>query len=152
MGRRAIESWVGFFIVVGAIALAFLAFKVSGLTSLTSRDSYTVSADFSNIGGLKVRAPVLIGGVSIGDVKSITLNSDYLAEVTMAIHKGIAIPVDSSAKILTAGLLGSQYVGVEPGEAPVNIAENGQIKNTSSALVLEDLISKFIGNGGGSKK
>jgi len=137
--------WVGLFVLLGAAAILFLALKAGNLLTLSFDSGYTVTARFDNIGGLKRQAAVKSAGVVVGRVQSITFDSKtYQAQVDLAINKGVAFPKDSSAKILTAGLLGEQYIGLEPGYGETNLAAGDTIKATQSAIVLENLISQFL--------
>lgn len=152
MKSRKIEIWVGLFVVLSIAALLMLALQVSGLSSFYARqDAFLVKAGFSNIGGLKVRSKVTISGVTIGRVLSIRLeenSGEFQAMVTLAIHDRYkAIPDDSTAKILTSGLLGDNYVGIEPGHSTTFLHEGSTIEMTSQAILLEDLISKFATSG-----
>jgi len=152
--QRLIESFVGLFLIFSIIALTVLAFKVSGLTSLFPADSYDVTADFDDIGGLKVRSPIKIGGVQIGEVSKIGLDTNtFKAVVTLHIQKQYNdIPDDSSAAILTAGLLGDNYIAITPMYSK-NVLKNGsQIQFTNSAMVLEKLIGQFIYKLGNNEK
>jgi len=136
---------VGLFVLLGAAAILFLALKAGNLLTLSFDSGYTVTARFDNIGGLKRQAAVKSAGVVVGRVQSITFDSKtYQAQVELAINKGVAFPKDSSAKILTAGLLGEQYIGLEPGYGETNLAAGDTIKATQSAIVLENLISQFL--------
>ncbi len=137
---------VGLFMVAGVLALFFLAMKVSNLGSFTTGDVYHVTARFENVGGLKVKAPVTMAGVEVGRVKSIGYDpKGFQAVVTLGIDKRYSeIPDDTFAKILTAGLLGEQYIGLEPGGSLRNLTEGSDIRLTQSALVLEDVIGQFI--------
>ena len=147
MAKKNIETLVGVFVLLGIIALGFLALRAANLASFTPEKTYEVKARFDNIGGLKVRAPVRSAGVSVGSVKSITLDrATYQGVVVMEIRSGIDFPVDSSAKILTAGLLGDQYVGIEPGSDDKQLQPGDLIKQTQSAVVLENLIGQLIFN------
>jgi phospholipid/cholesterol/gamma-HCH transport system substrate-binding protein len=147
MAKKSTETLVGVFVLLGILALAFLALKSANLASFSSTKTYQVRARFDNIGGLKVRAPVRSAGVSVGSVKSITLDkATYQGLVVMEIREGIEFPVDSSAKILTAGLLGDQYIGIEPGSDDKNLHGGDLIKQTQSAVVLENLIGQLIFN------
>ena len=147
MARKGIETLVGLFVLLGVVALAFLALKAANLGSFNEGDSYTVQARFDNIGGLKVRAPVRSAGVNVGRVTSIKLdNVTFQGLVTMEIQREYAFPKDSSAKILTSGLLGDQYVGLEPGGDEKNLAAGDVIRMTQSAVVLENLIGQLIFN------
>jgi phospholipid/cholesterol/gamma-HCH transport system substrate-binding protein len=145
MGKKSIETLVGLFVLLGMGGLVFLALKAANLGSLGGGDAYTVQARFDNIGGLKPRAPVRAAGVTVGRVKSISLDAKtYQGVVTLDIDKGYAFPQDTSAKILTAGLLGDQYIGLEPGGDDKNLGEGGTIAQTQSAVVLENLIGQFL--------
>ena len=145
MGKKSIETLVGGFVLLGMLGLVFLALKAANLGSLGGADAYTLTANFDNIGGLKARAPVRAAGVTVGRVKSIQLDpKTYQGIVTLDIDKDYKFPKDTSAKILTAGLLGDQYVGLEPGGDDNNLAAGGIIAQTQSAVVLENLIGQFI--------
>lgn len=147
MAKKSTETLVGVFVLLGIVALVFLALKAANLGSFSSAKTYRVSARFDNIGGLKKGAPVRSAGVSVGHVTSITLDKNtYQGLVTMEIKDGIDFPVDSSAKILTAGLLGDQYIGIEPGSDDKNLKGGDVIKQTQSAVVLENLIGQLIFN------
>jgi len=157
MGRKSIETLVGLFVLLGLLAIVFLALKAANLASFRVGNSYVVTAKFDNIGGLKVRAPVKSAGVTIGRVTAIALDSkSYQGTVTMELEQGIQFPSDTSAKILTSGLLGDQYIGLEPGGSEQNLNAGDQIKMTQSAVVLENLISQFLyskaADPGGEKK
>jgi len=141
------EVSVGLFVLLGLLGLVFLALKAANLGSATGGDVYPVTAKFDNIGGLKVRAPVRMAGVTVGRVTSITLDSrDFKGLVKMDIERAYVFPKDTSAKILTAGLLGDQYVGLEPGADEKNLAAGAAITQTQSAVVLENLIGQFLFN------
>lgn len=148
MRTRMVELAVGLFVVAGAIALFFLAFQVSGLTSESKQPSYRVYAHFQNIGGLTVRARVTMAGVTIGRVSSITLDQKTLtAKVEMQIYNNVnQINTDAVASILTAGLLGEKYIGIVPGADDTMVKDGDELEQTQSALVLEDLIGKFLFN------
>jgi phospholipid/cholesterol/gamma-HCH transport system substrate-binding protein len=160
MGKKGVETLVGLFVLLGVAALLFLALKAANLASFGQRASYTLTARFDNIGGLKVRAPVRSAGVVVGRVTSVTLDAKtYQGVVTLEVDKDVVFPKDSSAKILTAGLLGDQYVGLEPGGDTANLGAGDSVKQTQSAVVLENLISQFLfnkaadaGAGEGAKK
>jgi phospholipid/cholesterol/gamma-HCH transport system substrate-binding protein len=152
LSQRFIESLVGLFLIFAITALTVLAFKVSGLTSLFPPESYNVIANFDEIGGLKVRAPIKIGGVQIGEVSHISLDPvTFKAVVTLHISKQYNdIPDDSSVTILTAGLLGDNYVALTPMYSKTMLKDGSQIQYTNSAMVLEKLIGQLIyklGNG-----
>lgn len=143
---RQIEIAVGIFMVLGFIALFFLAMQVSNLGNLNTGDSYVVTARFDNIGGLKAKAPVTMAGVEIGRVKAIRYDKkDFRAVAELSIYAQYdEIPDDTFAKILTAGLLGEQYVGLDPGGSLNNLTDGSEIALTQSALVLEEVIGQFI--------
>jgi phospholipid/cholesterol/gamma-HCH transport system substrate-binding protein len=147
MGKKGIETLVGVFVVLGILALTFLALKAANLASFGQRDGYVLQARFDNIGGLKVRAPVRSAGVVVGRVKSIKLDpKTFQGLVTMEIERGLQFPRDSSAKILTSGLLGDQYIGLEAGGEDKNLEPGDTITQTQSAVVLENLIGQFLFN------
>lgn len=143
---KMMEIAVGFFIACGLAALFVLAMKVSNIASIGNNKGYSLTARFDNIGGLKVRAPVTVGGVRIGRVTSVGFDEQrYQAVVTLKIEdKYRRLPVDSSASIYTAGLLGEQYVSLEPGGAETFLKNGDSIKLTQSALVMEQLIGRFL--------
>jgi len=143
---RHIEIWVGLFMVAGLLAFTALALKVSGLTAEFSGPGYVVTASFDNIGDLKVRAPVTVGGVRIGQVTHIQLNENtFKARVSFKIDaKQNKIPEDSSASIFTEGLLGSNYINLVPGFDNTYLKEGSEIQETHSALILENLIGQFL--------
>lgn len=145
MQRSKNDLWVGLFVVVGAAALLFLALKSANLLTLNFDKSYAVVAKFDNIGGLKSRAAVKSAGVVVGRVESITFDDkSYQASVHLAMESRYVFPKDSSLKILTSGLLGEQYIGVEAGAAEKNLAAGDVVRQTQSAVVLESLISQFL--------
>jgi phospholipid/cholesterol/gamma-HCH transport system substrate-binding protein len=145
MGRKGIETLVGLFVIVGVLAVVFLALKSANLATFSSGSTYDVTARFDNIGGLKLRAPVRSAGVAVGRVKNITFdNQKFQGVVTLELNSRYEFPVDTSAKIVTAGLLGDQYVGLEPGGDEKNLGPNGTIISTQSALVLENLIGQLL--------
>ena len=139
---RTIEMMVGAFMAAGIVALFFLAMQVSNLSSMSGEDGYSIQARFDNIGGLKVRSPVTMAGVRVGRGAEIGFdNQTYEALVTMDIDPRYnAIPEDTFANIFTAGLLGEQYIGLDPGGSEVYLQEGGQITHTQSALVLEQIV------------
>jgi len=140
------EILVGAFMAAGFLALFFLAMRVSNLGAVTVGDGYQITARFQNVGGLKVRAPVSMGGVPLGKVIGIHFDSQtFDAVVTMEIDQKFSqIPDDTYAKIYTAGLLGEQYVGLEPGGSDHNLKAGSELKLTQSALVLEEVIGQFL--------
>jgi len=146
MPRSRNDVWVGLFVLIGALALLFLALKSANLLSLQLVDtSYPVSAKFDNIGGLKPRAAVKSAGVVVGRVESINFDDkSYQARVNLAMEGRYIFPKDSSLKILTSGLLGEQYIGIEPGALDKTLVAGDTITQTQSALVLETLISQFL--------
>jgi phospholipid/cholesterol/gamma-HCH transport system substrate-binding protein len=146
MQTRTVEIGVGLFVAAGLAALFVLAMQVSNLGEFTGNDGYEITARFDNIGGLKVRAPVTVAGVRVGRVAGIDFDQNsYQAVVRMSIQRRFdQIPEDSSASILTAGLLGEQYVSLEPGGADEYLAGGDRVKLTQSALVLEQIIGKFL--------
>ena len=147
MGKKSIEILVGFFVLLGMAGLVFLAMKAANLGNVGGGDTYTLTAQFDNIGGLKVRAPVRTAGVTVGRVTRIALDGkSFKGVVTMEVERSFQFPKDTAAKILTAGLLGDQYIGLEPGGDEKNLAPGDTIKQTQSAVVLENLISQFLFN------
>jgi len=148
MAKKGIEILVGLFVLIGAAALVFLALKAANLGSFgNGRNVYLVQARFDNIGGLKPRAPVRSAGVVVGRVTKIGLDPiRFQGLVTMEIQRDFRFPRDSSAKILTAGLLGDQYVGLEPGGSDDDLEPGQIISQTQSAVVLENLIGQFLFN------
>ncbi len=147
MGKKGIETLVGLFVLLGLVGIVFLALKAANLASFGSNDSYTLLARFDNIGGLKVRAPVRSAGVTVGRVTSITLDTKtYQGLVRLEVDRNVQFPKDSSARILTAGLLGDQYIGLEPSADEKSLAAGDVIVQTQSAVVLESLISQFLFN------
>lgn len=148
MKKSTLEIWVGLFIVLAILSLSLLAFRVSGLGNQLDRKSFTVTAIFDNIGGLKVRAPVTISGVKVGEVSRIQLDSKtFAAIVTLKIFSANAsIPVDTGASIYTAGLIGANYISLSPGYSESFLQEGSVITDTHPALVLEKLIGQFLFN------
>ncbi|MBN3764554.1 outer membrane lipid asymmetry maintenance protein MlaD [Burkholderia sp. Ac-20365] len=145
MKKTALDFWVGLFVVLGFIALLFLALKAGNMSSLSFQATYPVKLKFDNIGGLKVRAPVKSAGVTVGRVASIGFDSNsYQALVTLDLDKQYQFPKDTSAKILTSGLLGEQYIGLEPGGDSEMLKAGDTITMTQSAIVLENLIGQFL--------
>jgi phospholipid/cholesterol/gamma-HCH transport system substrate-binding protein len=143
---RTLELTVGAFMLAGVLALVFLALRVSGLSMESGEETYRIKAKFENIGGLTARAKVTMAGVVIGRVSNIYLDhDDFVGVVEMDIYKSVNnLSVDSSASILTAGVLGEKYIGLMVGAEDDNLKEGDEIVNTQSALVLEDLIAKFV--------
>ncbi|MDB5794896.1 MAG: mlaD [Noviherbaspirillum sp.] len=145
MQRKSLDLWVGLFVLLGAAALFFLAMKAGNMSSLSFEQTYAVTTKFDNIGGLKPRAPVKSAGVVVGRVGDITFDDkSFQAIVTLNLQSSFKFPKDSSAKILTAGLLGEQYIGLEPGGDTNNLVAGDNIRMTQSAIVLENLISQFL--------
>jgi phospholipid/cholesterol/gamma-HCH transport system substrate-binding protein len=147
MERSKSDLWVGLFVLVGAAALLFLALQSANLLSLSFQPTYRVVAKFDNIGGLKPKAAVRSAGVVVGRVESIVFDDkSFQARVTLALENRYQFPKDSSLKILTSGLLGEQYIGVEAGADAANLAQGDTITTTQSAVVLENLIGQFLYN------
>jgi len=147
MNRSTIDLWVGVFVAAGFGALLFLALKVGNLAAFSTTQQYQVHAQFANIGGLKVRAPIKSAGVVVGRVSEIRFdNETFEAVVTMNLDTVYKFPRDTSAKILTSGLLGEQYIGLEAGGDPKTLADGDRMRLTQSAVVLENLISQFLYN------
>ena len=148
---RVIEIAVGLFIAAGMAALFLLAMQVSNLSTAGSGESYTITATFENIGGLKVRSPVTVSGVRVGRVDAIDYDNEaFEAVVTLRIDKAYSsFPEDTSASIYTSGLLGEQYIGLEPGGSEANLVEGDRIQMTQSALVMEQVVGQFLYNAAG---
>jgi phospholipid/cholesterol/gamma-HCH transport system substrate-binding protein len=147
MNRSMIDLWVGVFVALGFAALLFLALKVGNLATFSTNQTYQVNAKFANIGGLKVRGPVKSAGVVVGRVADIRFdNESYEALVTMTLDVNYQFPRDTTAKILTSGILGEQYVGLEAGGDGVMLKQGDRVRLTQSAVVLENLISQFMFN------
>lgn len=147
MERSRNDVWVGLFVLLGAAALLFLALQSANLLSLSFEKTYQVTARFDNAGGLKPQAAVKSAGVVVGRVESIRFNDQtFQADVVLALETRYGFPKDSSLKILTSGLLGEQYIGIEAGGEPDNWAQGAVITQTQSALVLENLIGQFLFN------
>jgi phospholipid/cholesterol/gamma-HCH transport system substrate-binding protein len=147
MNRATIDLWVGIFVVLGIGALLFLAMKVGNLATFSTGETYNVHARFVNIGGLKVRAPIKSAGVVVGRVADIRFdNESYEALVSMNLDQHYQFPRDTTAKILTSGILGEQYVGLEAGGDGVMLKHGDRLRLTQSAVVLENLISQFLFN------
>ena len=145
MQNKSLDFWVGLFVLLGAAGLLFLALRVGNMSTISLSDSYSVTAKFDNIGGLKPRAPIKSAGVVVGRIGDISFDDKtFQAIVSMQLDKRYKFPKDSSAKILTSGLLGEQYVGIGPGGDVNNLDSGDKIKMTQSAIVLENLISQFL--------
>lgn len=148
MRLKAIETLVGLFMLAGMLALLVLALKVSGLSTSLSPSGYSIVADFDNVGGLKVRAPVTIAGVRVGEVTNIRLDKNtFRANVIMRINRDQStLPKDSSASIFTQGLLGANYISLTPGYDAAYLKNGDHLANTHPALILEDLIGQLLFN------
>jgi phospholipid/cholesterol/gamma-HCH transport system substrate-binding protein len=145
MNKATIDLWVGIFVTIGIGAIVFLALKVGNLATLETKPSYHLEANFDNIGGLKLRAPAKAAGVTVGRVESIKLDpKTYEAVVTLRMDNGYQFSKDTIASILTSGLLGEVYIGLESGGDTQMLADGGRITKTQSAVVLEKLISQFL--------
>jgi phospholipid/cholesterol/gamma-HCH transport system substrate-binding protein len=145
MKKTVLDFWVGLFVVLGFVALLFLALKAGNMSSLSFQATYPVKLKFDNIGGLKARAPVKSAGVTVGRVESIDFDTNtYQASVTIDLDRQYQFPKDTSAKILTSGLLGEQYIGLEPGGDSEMLKAGDTISMTQSAIVLENLIGQFL--------
>ena len=145
MKRATIDLWVGIFVTMGFAAIVFLALKVGNLASFDTKPSYHLDAAFDNIGGLKLRAPVKAAGVIVGRVESVKLDpKSYEAVVSLRLDNGYQFSKDTIASILTSGLLGEVYIGLDAGGDPAMLADGGRITKTQSAVVLEKLISQFL--------
>ncbi|WP_252107521.1 MULTISPECIES: outer membrane lipid asymmetry maintenance protein MlaD [unclassified Halomonas] len=150
---KTMEFGVGLFMLAGIIGLVFLGLRVSGLSLSAPTQTFQLQANFSNIGGLKPRARVTMAGVTVGRVESIDLDTDwYDARVVLSLDSELEgqLSQDSTAAILTAGLLGEQYIGLSVGGSPEMLEDGGVIRDTQSALVLEELIQQFVSNMAGS--
>ena len=149
---RSVELGTGLFVLLGIFALFFLTTQTTGGDPLGGNDTYTVTARFDNVGSLKTRAPVAMSGVTIGRVRDVRFDGERLnAVVVFEIDSQYSrIPEDSDASILTAGLLGSQYIGLQPGGSDIYLEDGSEIMFTQSAVVLENLISKYLFSSGGS--
>jgi phospholipid/cholesterol/gamma-HCH transport system substrate-binding protein len=145
MNKTVLDLWVGLFVIAGIVALLFLALKVGSMSAIKTADSYEVVARFDNIGGLKPRAPVKSAGVVVGRVADIRFdNETFEAAVTLRLDKRYAFPKDTTAAIMTSGLLGEQYIGLEAGGDSQKLKDQDHILITQSAVVLENLIGQFI--------
>ena len=157
MQRSKVDVWVGLFVLIGAAAILFLALQSANLLSLSFQQTYRISARFDNAGGLKPKAAVKSAGVVVGRVEEIRFDDKtFQADVVLALESRYAFPKDSSLKIQTSGQLGEQYVGLEPGADEKNLAQGDVVKQTQSAVVLENLIGQFLyskaADAGGSAK
>jgi phospholipid/cholesterol/gamma-HCH transport system substrate-binding protein len=145
MHRKTIDVWVGLFVLLGAVSLLFLALKAGNMSTISFSKTYAIVGKFDNIGGLKPQSPVKSAGVVVGRVGDITFDDkSFQALVRLDMNPTYKFPKDSSLKILTSGLLGEQYVGIEAGGDTNNLVEGDRISRTQSAAVLEDLINQFI--------
>ena len=145
MQRSKNDVWVGLFVLIGAVAILFLALQSANLLSLSFQKTYQVTAKFDNVGGLKPKAAVRSAGVVVGRVEKMVFDDKtFQARVTLALESRYAFPKDSTLKILTSGLLGEQYLGMEPGADEKVLTAGDSISSTQSALVLESLISQFL--------
>ena len=147
MSRKLLDLWVGFFVILGFAGLLFLALRVGNVSSANFAETYRLTAKFDNIGGLKVRGPVKSAGVVVGRVAEIRLDpGSYEAQVTLTIDSRYRFPKDTFASILTAGLLGEQYIGLDAGGDERMLKDGEVVAKTQSAVVLEKLISQFMFN------
>jgi phospholipid/cholesterol/gamma-HCH transport system substrate-binding protein len=145
MSNQKVDVWVGLFVMLGIVALLFLALRAGNLSSFSLADTYAVQARFDNIGGLKVRAPVKSAGVVVGRVADIQFDDQtYKAVVTVNLERHFEFPADTSASILTAGLLGEQFIGLDAGGDDRMLVAGDDITLTQSAIILEQLISQFL--------
>ena len=145
MQRSKNDVWVGLFVMLGVVAVVFLALQAANLLTLNFQSGYRVTARFDNIGGLKPQAAVRSAGVVVGRIESISFDDKiYQASVVLSLDKNYVFPKDSSLKILTSGLLGEQYIGIEAGFAEQPLADGDTVTATQSAVVLENLISQFL--------
>ena len=145
MNKTILDLWVGLFVIAGIAALLFLTLKVGSMNTVNNSDSYEVIARFENIGGLKSRAPVKSAGVVVGRVAEVRFDNEaYEAAVTLRLDKRYTFPKDSSAAIMTSGLLGEQYIGLEAGGDSVKLKDKDRILITQDAVVLENLIGQFL--------
>jgi len=146
MKRPIVELWVGLFVLAGIVAIAVLSFRVGGSGIFENNRNYTIYADFDNVGSLSIKAPVTIAGVSVGRVSGISVNQNsFNARVALSISEQFdSIPVDTSARIMTAGLLGAQYIGLEKGAEDIYLRGGDTIEFTQSAFSLEDVIAELV--------
>lgn len=147
MKHKKFDVYVGFFVLIGIACLFFLSLKVANLTPTNTNQSYTLHAEFTNIGALKIGAPIKIAGVLVGRVTQISVNKEtFNAIVQLTVSKDYLLSQDASAQIFTSGLLGEQYISLTQGPDMAILADGDEIKDTSSAFVIEELIGKFITN------
>ena len=145
MHRKSIDVWVGLFVLLGALSLLFLALKAGNMSTISFSKTYSITGKFDNIGGLKPQSPVKSAGVVVGRVGDISFDDkSFQAIVRLDLNPAYKFPKDSSLKILTSGLLGEQYIGIEAGGDTNNLVQGDRITRTQSAAVLEDLINQFI--------
>jgi phospholipid/cholesterol/gamma-HCH transport system substrate-binding protein len=145
MQRSKNDVWVGLFVLIGAVAILFLALQAANLLTLNFQGNYLINAKFDNVGGLKPKAAVRSAGVVVGRVEEISFDDkSFQARVTLAMESRYVFPKDSSLKILTSGLLGEQYLGIEPGADEKTLVAGDSISSTQSAMVLESLVSQFL--------
>ncbi|MBU2786091.1 MAG: outer membrane lipid asymmetry maintenance protein MlaD [Acidithiobacillus ferriphilus] len=145
MEKRAIDWWVGIFVLLGIAALVVLALRVGNLSGFAYNDGYILHANFTNVGSLKARSPVRLGGVTIGEVTHIGMDpKTFMAKVTMRIEPKVKLPTDTGASIYTEGLLGEQYVAVQPGGMPQELKPGGTITMTQSAVNIDQLIGQMV--------
>ncbi len=145
MEKRAIDWWVGIFVLLGIAALVVLALRVGNLSGFAYNDGYVLHANFTNVGSLKARSPVRLGGVTIGEVTHIGMDpKTFMAKVTMRIEPKVKLPTDTGASIYTEGLLGEQYVAVQPGGMPQELKPGGTITMTQSAVNIDQLIGQMV--------
>ncbi len=147
MRHTKFDVYVGLFVLIGMACVFFLSLKVANLTPANANQSYTLKAEFTNIGALKIGAPIKIAGILVGRVTQISINKEtFNAVVQLTVNKEYPLSQDASAQIFTSGLLGEQYISVSQGPDTAMLADGGEIKDTSSAFVIEELIGKFITN------
>ncbi len=145
LSKARLELSVGFFVVIGIVALLFLVMKVSNYGGFSDEAGYKIGASFENVGGLKVRAPVMMAGVNVGEVSHISLDAEtFEANVTLVLSGEYQFPVDTSAAIFTSGLLGEQYIALEAGGDDVSLKAGDEIKLSQSAMVLEQVLGQFL--------
>ena len=145
MERASVDLWVGLFVALGLLALLFLALKAGNVDSMFKSEGYQIYAEFDNIGGLKAKAPVKSAGVVVGRVESVSFSNESLRAVVSArINEAVKFPKDSSLSIMTAGLLGDQFLGIDPGGDVDNLVDGDRVRITQSAIVLEKVIGQFL--------